>query len=149
MDRSTILQLWNTAWERGLGFAPWKDVLNGLTPAQAAWSPGKDRHSIWAHVAHMCFWREYIASAARGQATPSDEDVHRLNFAGPESSLHAAPEAWADLQSRFAESHRLLARLYADPSVSHDWMWGLVGHDSYHVGQVMLLRALQGIRPLM
>lgn len=149
MDRTTILTLWNGAWESGLGFAPWKDVLADITAAQAAWQPGDGRHSIWAHVSHICFWREYIAAAARKQPLPSDEEIKRHNFEAPRSGLAGSEEAWAVLRSRFADSHASVARVYADPTAENDWMWGLVAHDAYHIGQVMLLRALQGMPPLM
>jgi hypothetical protein len=149
MDRPTILTLWNGAWEHGLGFAPWNTVLSGLTLAQASWTPANDRLSIWAHVSHICFWREYIAAAARKQAVPSDEVVKLRNFESPCSPLEATDAAWAALEKRFADSHALVAGVYADPTCDHDWMWGLVAHDSYHVGQIMLLRALQGLKPLM
>ena len=149
MDRSTILSLWNGAWETGLGFAPWKDVLSGLTPTQASTPPGDGRHSIWAHVSHICFWREYIAASARGKPVPTDEEVRRHNFEAPASSLQATQAAWDALKDRFTSSHRAMAEVYGDPTTQNDWMWGLVAHDAYHVGQIMLLRALQGLPPIM
>ncbi len=149
MDRATISTLWDGALTHGLGFAPWKDVLVGLSPEHAAWRPGNERHSIWAHVSHICFWREYIAAAARKHAVPNDEEIKRLHFAAPVSGLEIVPAAWHQLQHRFLATHALMAEVYRDPSAESDWMWGLVAHDSYHVGQIMLLRALQGLRPLM
>jgi DinB superfamily len=149
MDRGTVLTLWQDAWAKGLGFAPWKDVLQGLTAGQAAWPPGDGRHSIWAHVSHMCFWREYIAAAARKLPVPSDEEIRRRNFECPPSSLQAVQADWEALRERFVRSYRAVADVYADPVAHHEWMWGLIAHDSYHVGQVMLVRALQGLPPLM
>lgn len=149
IDRATILHLWTTAWDAGLGFAPWRDALNGISPAHAVWSPAPGRHSIWAHVSHMCFWREYLAMAARGMDVPSDDEVRRRNFEAPASLLQTGHVEWIALCRRFEDSHRSMAAVYADQACHHDWMWGLIAHDSYHVGQVMLLRALQGLAPLM
>jgi hypothetical protein len=148
-DRTIVRSLWAEAWNKGLGFAPWKDVLAGISVAEAAWIPGDGRHSIWAHVSHICFWREFIVSAARKGTLPTDEEIHRRNFEAPTSGLAGSEAAWTTLRQRFADSHAAIGAVYADPNAFHDWMFGLIGHDSYHVGQIMLLRALQGMKPLM
>jgi len=149
MDRTTIITLWNDAWERGHGYAPWKSMLDGLTPAMAAWRPAPDRHSIWGHVSHLCFWRDAIIAGARSLPMPDQAEITRSNFAEPSVAADATPLAWDQLVKRLARSQTDVAQMYADPTAALDWMWGLVCHDSYHVGQIMLLRALQGMKPLM
>jgi hypothetical protein len=149
MDRATIKKLWNDAWETGLGHAPWKSVLEGITPAQARWKPAPDRHSIWENVNHVSFWRETIAAAARGKPMPADDLIAKKNFEAPQSEADATPGAWNAAKQRFATSYGAMSEVYSDPSTSHDWMWGLVGHDCYHVGQIMLLRGLQNVPAIM
>ena len=149
MDRATILALWNDSWETGHGYAPWKDALNELTPSQAAWKPGPNRHSVWAHVNHVSFWREYLLAAVRGEPKPSQAEIASQQFDAPADPAHATPQAWSAAKERLSRTQTDVAASLADPRTDPDHFGGLVAHDAYHLGQIMLLRALQGMKPLL
>jgi uncharacterized damage-inducible protein DinB len=136
--------MWDEAWEGGLWAAPWKQSLDGLTAEQAAWRPAAGRHSIWAIAAHICFWREHELRRLSGESVPKEE-VERRNYEPLEDTSDAA---WQDLRSRFAETHRQLAVAFADERSDIARIQYLVPHDNYHIGQIMTLRALQGLPPL-
>jgi len=142
MDRELLLKMWNDAWETGLWAAAWSKVLADLTPQQAAWKPGPDRHSIWQIVAHMVFWRENeLRRMASGQA-PTDDEIQRLNFPAIQD---VTAEAWPQTYQRFAGTQRRIADALNSPTVNLDRVRYLLPHDCYHMGQICYLRALQNM----
>ncbi|HZW10867.1 MAG TPA: DinB family protein [Phycisphaerales bacterium] len=143
--RAFVADGWDAAWSKGLWAASWSRSIEGLTPAQASWSPAPGRHSIWQIVLHMVFWREtYLRRLATGEQT-SDEERDRLNF--PE--ITGVTEAsWADARRRLAETHARVARALRDPDPKHDVLAAFLTHDCYHMGQVNYLRAMQGLAPI-
>lgn len=145
MDRTTLGALWAEAWGDGLWAAAWSKAVDGLTPAQAAWKPGPGRNSIWQQVNHMVFWREVTLRRLAGGAGPTEEEIRRGNFADP---TEVSDAAWRAARDRFADSHRRIAAAIADEKNPLDRPLHHVPHDAYHVGQIMLLRALQGLPPI-
>jgi uncharacterized damage-inducible protein DinB len=144
MDRSSLLTWWNDAWTGGLWAVPWSKALDGLSAQQAAWKPAIGRHSIWQNVNHMLFWREHAVRVLAGEKVPKEE-IERRNFEEPRDP---AAGAWDALRRRFAESHQQLAGLMADPSKSLERLQFILPHDTYHLGQIMFLRSLQGLPPI-
>ncbi len=144
MDRDTLLRHWNEAWREGLWAAPWSRALEGLTPAQAAWRPQPERHCIWQCVNHMLFWREVALRRLRGEKVEQSERQRR-NWEMPrdadDSSLDALRAAWT-------RSHEQVRAAIADERNSLEDLQNVAYHDNYHVGQIMLLRALQGLPPI-
>jgi hypothetical protein len=141
MERDTLLKMWQQAVTDGLWHAPWSKAVDGLTPAQAAWKPGPDRHSIWQLVHHIIFWREVTLRTIDG-SKPATEEVDRRNWAEPPvvtaSALREAVE-------RFAETHGHIRQAISDGRLPADKVYCLLAHDSYHVGQIMYVRAMQGL----
>ena len=150
-DRQGVLQpsfvatWWDEAWGEGLWIAPWSKAVDGLTAAQAAWSPGPGRHSIWQIVNHLIFWREYTLDVLAGKPKPSPEVRERLNFLAPE---RVTDEAWALTRERFAQTQRRIREALMDRQTPLDRIPYHVPHDAYHVGQIMYLRAMQGLAPI-
>jgi len=144
MDRQTLLQLWNEAETKGLWHAPWSKSLSGLTPAEAAWKPSPQRHSIWQIVNHMIFWREHELRNLVGKK-PDESEINRRNWEEPNSPTDGA---WSATLARFAETHRQIAEAIANEKNSIERLCYLMPHDSYHVGQAMYVRALQGLPPI-
>jgi uncharacterized damage-inducible protein DinB len=145
MDRTLLLKLWDETWDKGGPFTPWTRAVADLTPAQADWSPGPGRHSIWQNINHVCAWREYILTKIDGRPGPSREDMAALNFAPPPAPTH---EEWRKTLDRLRRTHEDCRAVIADPARDSDRLAEFLLHDSYHLGQVMLLRALQGLPPV-
>lgn len=130
-------------------------AVEGLSAAQAAWTPAPRRNSIWKIVDHLSLWKEEVARRAAGQPP------RPAGWAG-EHDWHDVPEAtdaaWQASLRRLRDAHaRVTAALVrrsdddlqAGP-VGHDKTLyqefaGLIAHDSYHCGQICYIRALQGI----
>lgn len=150
MDRLELAEWWDEAWREGVWWAAWREVVEGLTAEQAAWKPAPGRHSIWELVNHMTFWREYFVHRAEGGEPATEDELERLNWQEPAGPTE---RAWRATRERFAESHARVRAVLADPETAPppkpqlDLRYLLL-HDSYHIGQVMYIRALQGEAPL-
>ena len=142
--RELLVSWWDEAWESGLWAAPWKSVLEGVSAEQAAHGPGPGRNSIWQTVNHICFWREHELRRLTGETVGSDE-VNRRNFEAPAGSSEAG---WAAARERFGATHRQIRAVLADERSDISRIKYLIPHDSYHVGQIMTLRALHGLAPI-
>lgn len=148
------------AWEDGY-HTPAGKALEGLSAEQAFWRPSPDRHSIWQQVMHMAYWREFFLKELQGPvAFPSREELQEHNW--PAHPQVADDQAWQSARRRLATSQeQLVAALRALPEERLASPLGPDGgqtvaqaiveymrHDSYHLGQIMLLRALQGLQPI-
>lgn len=150
MNRHELVEWWDEANNECVWWAAWRDAAEGLTAEQAAWKPAPDRHSIWELVNHMTFWREYFSHRAEGGAQATEEELDRLNWQEP---AEITEDAWQVTRDRFAASHARVRAVMDDPATPPppkpqlDLRY-LLFHDSYHVGQIMYIRALLGREPL-
>ena len=134
-------------------------ALRGLSPEVAAWRPYPDRHSIWALALHVAYWnyavRRRITEEERGgfPRAPS-------NF--PSVPSKATKAAWKEDRRLVKEQHDLLVGALTgfDPSrldeyagvdtktTYADLITGVVLHDTYHAGQIVMLKRLAASRGL-
>lgn len=145
MDAKSLLALWNEGWSSGLWAGAWSKSLDGLSPQQAAWKPQPERKSIWQIVEHMIFWREVVLRRAGGESGPAEEEVARRNFPEPAA---VSDEALKSLLDRFNASQDAVAAHLNKSGPAVDKMPYLIAHDSYHMGQISYLRAMQGMVPI-
>lgn len=132
-------------------------ALAGVTAVQAAWQPGPDRHSIWQIANHLTFWKEICAGALeRAPRRPGRID-NAATFGAPgdaadasgwQAAAHRLDAAQARLRAAVAELDEsdLDRPLPGEQVPVGDLIAGLIEHDAYHAGQIMLLRQLQGDR---
>ncbi len=144
MDRATLARLWSEFWDRGLFAAPWELAVD-VSAAQAAWSPAPGRKSIWQNVNHVIFWRTYVVHRLRGGANKSEAEINAANWAVPDPPTESA---WARARKDLEASHRLIEAAVADPALGTERLEYLLAHDAYHLGQIMYIRALQGMPPI-
>lgn len=155
MERASLLELWDAWWDGDIWIAPWGKAVAGLNAEQAWWRPeavggaggaGGARHSIWQNVNHVVFWREYTLTTLAGNPKPSDEDVQARQFAQP-----AAPTepAWAEAKGALERTHRAIRDAIADPSNPMDRLMNYLAHDAYHLGQIMYVRGMLGLAPVL
>ncbi|WP_324715289.1 DinB family protein [Carboxydochorda subterranea] len=159
VDATTLVEWFEKSWNEAY-HTPVARALEGLTAAQAFWKPAPERHSAWQQVMHMAYWREYFIRALEGNpAFPAEADLQANNW--PPHPEPADDAAWAAARSRLeATQQRLVKLLRAMPPERLERpAWGgeepvalaivhYMRHDSYHLGQIMLLRGLQGLPPL-
>jgi len=120
-------------------------------------------HTIWQLVSHMNYWMEYEIRRIHRKPWPYPEHAAESWPANPapasEVEWKAAVAHFADLLaqlSALAESApETLARSVIPTggpqdklsSSVHAVLWQLVSHNSYHVGQIAMIRRALGVWP--
>jgi hypothetical protein len=126
--------------------------LRGLTPAQALWRPGRDRHNIWELTLHTAYWKYVVRRRLTGEAAGSFD---RTPSNWPEIPAPANLRAWkrdvALLDAEHAKLREVVRRLRpaALKTRSPRGVWtgaeeihGVAAHDLYHTGQIQLIKRL-------
>jgi len=140
------------------GGASLRSSLEQISASDAAWcAPGHD-HSIWQVMLHCAYERCYVCCILQGR--PTRGAFPRRGGAYPhKASWPALPEpvtesSWAGDRALLWEQHgRLLeAAAQFDPACLDapankrftyiDLLWGIVMHDMYHIGEMVVLRRL-------
>lgn len=132
-------------------FVRMKDILEDISAEQAAKKPIKTANSIWQIVQHCISWRENVLQKMQGANFTSPED----NYLSPPTDT--SEEAWQDLLMRLEENEiqwqEFLDALdddqldtpYAPAKDQYTWyevIHGLLHHDNYHFGQIVMLKKL-------
>jgi hypothetical protein len=152
---------------REFGGDPWhgpslKDVLKGVTAAEAARKPAHAPHSIWELVLHMTGWKREVAARLRGREAgepaagdwpapgePSDArwraaqtDLSRAHAEVIEA-VRAVPPRRLHQPVKDFRDRRLGTGLTV-----YQTIYGLIQHDAYHTGQAAMLKKLVRIKDL-
>jgi uncharacterized damage-inducible protein DinB len=120
-------------------------------------------HSIWQLVSHMNYWMDYEVRRIRGEA-PKYPDHAADSW--PANSAPGGEQQWKKTISEFREllgklaalaesGPEELARPIAATHPDHakrasslvDVLWQTLVHNSYHVGQIAILRRVLGAWP--
>jgi len=122
-------------------------------------------HSMWQILEHMNYWMDYDLSKIAGQNRPYTEKAIEgwPTHPNPAAEGRACDDAWRattrrfnDLLARLAESDSSeLARRVKNvgspksprESSLHAMLWQIAVHNSYHAGQIALLRRQFGAWP--
>jgi hypothetical protein len=136
---------------------PLRGALQGLTAAEAAWKPAPPRHSIWQIVRHLILWKQGVLDAWNG----NPPNGAKLDAADWREAVGSDADWEGDRRTLLEISEQFLTRAKAldDAALSREVEWYEGGpaqplamrlvrtttHDIYHAGQIMYLRALQGI----
>lgn len=94
---------------------------------------------------HLLFWREVTLRVVRGAPESDQAELERRNWETP-SQTNA--EAWQPTVHRFEASHREMEETLAATGGELERFRYHLFHDSYHIGQIMQLRAMQGLPPV-
>lgn len=140
-----------------VAFAPFGPATDGITAAQAAHTPGERLNSIWAVVNHLWFWNEVPLRMLRGQPV-EPADLGASDWQGwPPIGEPADEAAWQAARERALAANAGFAAAVAELSPETlaanlaGWgpAWaivqGMFAHNSYHLGEIVTLRHLQGL----
>ncbi len=135
-------------WQAGL-----YQLVSDLNFEQASWVPSPGRNSIWKIVKHVNFWKVAILSDSKGKPLTGEE-----RQAGDWRNIPEKPseELWKqeviDLKNIHEEFKDYLKQfgteLFNPGNDDANFFRENINHDSYHAGQIGLLRILQGIQPI-
>jgi hypothetical protein len=69
-----LLEIMDQAFDRkGWHGTTLRGALRGVTPAQALWRPGPDRHNVWELTVHAAYWK---ARSSGSRATGPTFRIH-------------------------------------------------------------------------
>lgn len=140
------------------GAKPWHGgptvlgALRGVSAAVASWRPYPDRHSIWGLALHVAYWNyaveRRLTEGETGRFPRSPSNWPRV----PEPHDDAA---WLVDRRLVREHHDCLVGAVAAFDVSRldqlegsskttyaDLITGILLHDTYHAGQIQMLKRL-------
>jgi hypothetical protein len=128
-----------------------QQILSGINAEAAKTKAYEKGNSLWQVVNHISYWRELVASRIRErkpiQAEGEGFDLPAITDEG----------AWKNTLDRFNESYVLLReaintlteeelyrKMDGDQTLYYN-IHGCLLHDSFHLGQVILLKRMAGI----
>jgi len=124
-----------------------KEILAGVTAEQAARRAVPAGHSIWEIVLHIAAWKgavrrrlegDYVEDPPEGDWPPV-EDVSDRAWEDTLALLERSQQELRAAVARFDEA-RLHERLAEGRPSAYFTLHGLVQHDLYHAGQIVLLK---------
>lgn len=133
-------------WQAGL-YALIKD----LTIEQVVWKPSPDRHCIWEVVKHVLFWKLY-ATATFLEITKPDWETGNWAELPPSPSEKSWKLELENLKNSHEELKNVVKNfgdeLFNIQNKRSNYIREMTNHDSYHAGQIGLLRVMQGLKPI-
>lgn len=127
--------------------------LRGVSPEEAAWRPAAQRHSIWELTLHLAYWKYAVLRRIDGSP--------RGGFPRQPSNWPRVPDppaatAWRRDRALLKSEHEKIVATVRELDPSRldqetpgsgayryaDLLYGVMLHDTYHVGQIQLLKRL-------
>lgn len=147
MENKRIAQLFEDLYDG----APWIDVtvvgtLRKLSAEQAAAKALPACNSIWEIVNHMIRWRENVFQRVQGKiiTTPANNYIEPVADPSPEAWLKTletfqqTQTDWLRFLQNFADDN--FQSIYPPNGMTYyEHIHGLLQHDAYHLGQIVLL----------
>jgi uncharacterized damage-inducible protein DinB len=136
--------------ESGHAFANPQHILADISPEQAVFVPEGALHSIASHTAHMAWWLRQALFLIETSATKWQR------IEGEEFPLELAAKDWEGIRADFFASLEKFKALSDNESLLEQGyvsgkntvlyvMLDFALHNAYHLGQIVLLKRLQGI----
>lgn len=133
---------------------PWIDVtvagtLQHINYIQAAIKIAGDRNSIWQIVNHLISWRQNVLQRIQGKIleSPADnyfneiEDISEAAWKQTIQRLEETQQQWISFLKNFKEES--LEKIYPGNDLTYyQNIHGIIQHDAYHLGQIVLLAKL-------
>ena len=141
--RSILLEQLRTTHSAKDWFVPIDVAVEGLTPEQASWKDTAGNHSVGQLTNHLLFWNARELAKFKGQ--PEEK------FSGnnDETFNNFDAKKWSDTVKQLDQVMTELEKLVetADDKQLQAWaseMAHIGTHNAYHVGQIIIVRKLQG-----
>lgn len=150
-----LLENWDYVMDVEDWAPPLSTALEGVNSEQASWKPeGVAGNSIWETVNHLTYYKERLLRKLKGLEQLPDLENNDATFTVTESG----EDAWNGAVARLKTVHASLREIIeALEEGAYDWggsghapgeeVMSLILHDSYHTGQIVLVRKLQGSWP--
>jgi uncharacterized damage-inducible protein DinB len=126
-----------------------REVLAGVTAAQAHARPLANAHSIWELVQHIAVWESVGRRRLEGDraqidiSSPEDwpppDDTSEEAWEQAKAALDRGHQAFVEAIQRVPES-RLDSPIFDGMSTVYVTLHGVIQHDLYHAGQMAMLK---------
>jgi hypothetical protein len=128
--------------------------LGRVTPEEASFRPGPERHNIWELTVHAAYWKYVVRRKLLGEKRGSFPLKGTNWFPRPNAEAGPTLAAWKAEFKLLDDVHRSLREAVAgfDPRALSrkeaskysylDLIAGAAAHDLYHAGQIQLLKRL-------
>ncbi|MCX7795553.1 MAG: DinB family protein [bacterium] len=145
MSKEWIVKAMEMAFQedKGLWADSLLDAIKGLSSEQANWKPDKgDIHSISEIVNHIISGKKWILSLLEGKKPAYEEESKKS-------------VTWEDTIKELKDVHEKVIKLLKEKDIDLDakvpeeestWgemLFGVLAHDCYHLGQIIILKGLQ------
>jgi uncharacterized damage-inducible protein DinB len=141
--RGVLLEQLRTTHNEKDWFVDANTAVAGLTPEQASWKDGKFNHSVGQLAYHLLFWDRQELAKFKGE-TPE-------KFSGNNEETFDKFDAkqWADVQKQLdqvmSDWEKAVAAADDQTVAKNASLIAHVGaHNAYHIGQIVVVRKLQG-----
>ena len=141
------------------GTKPWHGgptvlgALRGVSAEVTSWRPYPDRHSIWGLALHVAYWNYAVERRLTGAPRGG---FPRRPSNWPEPFAEGGTKSWAADKRLMRLQHESLLKVLASFDASlldevagnegsttyADLVTGVVLHDTYHAGQIQMLKRL-------
>ena len=136
---------------------PWLDInihdtLESILPEIAAKKLKPDANSIWEIANHLISWRENVLERVKGKVLITPNHNYFVPIADPTAQawkstlerFEISQQNWLSFLAGFSEKD--FGKVY--PNNDHTYyehIHGIIQHDAYHLGQIVMLRKLLAI----
>jgi uncharacterized damage-inducible protein DinB len=150
-----LLELMENSWGGSMWLHSVGSVLTEIPVKLAQWRASEEVHTIAEIAYHMTFWEEFVTRLLRGQ--PINDEKRKEQAAGPAKQPAGMP-TWPEVRDQLIEQHQALRQTMASmketdlfkaldelPEAYHPLyrlVSGVIAHDSYHLGQIVLLQQM-------
>lgn len=135
-------------------FASMDQALQGVTAAEAAWTSSGSSNSIWQIVNHLIFCNEDVIHRIKGTENPRKAKDNEETFGNPgdpedengwAQTVQCLKEVMNKLKTVIDEldDEKLKVPFAPNRYSVERLLSNIMMHDSYHLGQIVLLRKLQ------
>lgn len=153
-DRIGLIRaLRDYGWEKVGWFVPLAVTLEGCSAAEAAWQPPGGGNTIWQTVNHINFYNERLVCQMTGRPFEAKISSNDDTFGAPgdpadtdgwQGTLERTRQIAEELNGLFAAAQDSELDLPAGKVSRVEAIASWIMHDSYHTGQIALLRKMQG-----
>lgn len=149
-----LLEQLDVHWHKTEWFVSVEAALSGVTAKEASWTQPGAGYTIWQIVNHLVFCNVDVIQRFTGKGEPLQADDNDATFgepgdphdeAGWVSTVEKLYETLGNFQQILAslDDEKLEVPYQEGRSPTGRLLGNIMMHDSYHLGQIVLLRKLQ------
>lgn len=150
-----LVWLMDNSWNGKYWLHAVEMVLADVSSKQANWRVSESVHTIIEIVYHMAFWEEYVTRLMQGESVNDMPREEQANGPGQEPS---GMPSWSKVRDGLLAQHKALRKalialkesdlfktlseMPAAYTPLYRLVSGVIIHDSYHLGQIVLLEQM-------